>query len=71
MRQLDKNNKLVIIETNSQPYNIKCAITSPELLDGEGHVVKREQGQSPRPYIIRVQAYETDTFPSDFYSEPM
>ena len=51
------------------------AITQPELLDGSGHVAKRvasEAGapQQMKPYIIRVQAYETETFPAEIYSEP-
>ena len=54
----------------SEETGIPTAVTSPELLDGTGHKAERGEGGKPTPYIIRVQAYKQDTFPSQFYSEP-
>lgn len=50
---------------------IPSYVTSPELLDGSGKKAERDPSTSrAQPYIIRVQAYESSTFPSDFYSAP-
>ena len=70
MRELDSDGKLKVIMQVDQETKKPCAVTSPELLDGEGHVVKREEGTKSNPYIIRVQAYEIESFPSEMYSEP-
>lgn len=42
-------------------------VSSPVLLDGQGHA-NLEEGATP--YVFRVQAYPETTFPSEFYSEP-
>ena len=75
MRQLDKDRKPQVIMQIDQESKMPTAITQPELLDGSGHAVKRVAGeagapQQVKPYIIRVQAYETETFPAEIYSEP-
>lgn len=75
MRQLNEKGKPEVIMQIDQESKMPTAITQPELLDGSGHVVKRGVGedgapQQVKPYIIRVQAYETETFPADIYSEP-
>ena len=48
----------------------KCTVTSPELLDGQGHAVTRSSGTTPKPYNIRFQAYERVNIPDWFVSEP-
>ena len=70
MRELDTNdgNKPKIIMQVDGETNQPCAVTSAELLDGSGHKAERVNGKAS-PYIIRVQAYEKDTFPSELYSE--
>ncbi len=50
--------------------NQPCAVTSAELLDGSGNKASRDADGRAKPYIIRVQAYEDETFPSQLYSEP-
>lgn len=73
MRELDSNdnNKPKVIMATDGETNQPCAVTSAELLDGDGHKATRDSSTGKaRPYIIRVQAYEKDTFPSAFYSEP-
>lgn len=71
LRQLDENNKLILITQMDSESNVPCPITSPELLDGEGKAIIRKEGLTVRPYIIRVQAYKEATFPTQFYSEPI
>lgn len=43
-------------------------VSSPVLLDGQGHA---NLAEGARPYVFRVQAYPATTFPGDFYSEPL
>lgn len=46
-------------------------VTSPELLDANGTAISRSaSGTPPEPYNIPFPAYDEDTFPSWFYSEP-
>jgi len=54
--------KVVSAETGKEVF-----VSSPVLLDQNGKAML-EHGA--KPYAIRVQAYETTTFPNDFYSEP-
>ena len=73
MRELDSNdsNKPKVIMATDSETNQPCAVTSAELLDGSGHKAARDSTTGKAsPYIIRVQAYEQDTFPSQLYSEP-
>lgn len=71
MRELNENGKPQIIMQIDQETKKPCAVTSVELLDGEGHAVQRgEEYSNAKPYIIRVQAYEMETFPNQMYSEP-
>lgn len=70
MREL-KNGKPTIIMSIDEESKLPCAVTSAELLDGSGGKAERDATTNrAKPYIIRVQAYEDDAFPSDFYSEP-
>ena len=65
MRELDEDGNRKIIMQIDQETKKPCAVTSPELLDGEGHAIQRGEGYSSvNPYIIRVQAYELASFPS-------
>lgn len=73
MRELDSNdgNKPKVIMATDSETNQPCAVTSAELLDGLGHKAERDvQTGKAKPYIIRVQAYEDEQFPSQLYSEP-
>ena len=54
--------KVVSAETGKEVF-----VSSPVLLDQNGKAML-EHGA--KPYAIRIQAYETTTFPNDFYSEP-
>lgn len=70
MREL-KDGKPQVIMSIDQESKLPCAVTSPELLDGSGTKAERDAGTNrAKPYVIRVQVYEDETFPSDFYSEP-
>lgn len=71
MREKGIDGKLKTIMQVDQETGKPCAVTSAELLDGDGKAVSRAEGNTPNPYIIRVQAYKTETFPSAFYSEPI
>ena len=75
MRELvntpDGTKKPQIIMMIDQESKLPCAVTSPELLDGTGHKAQRDpETNRAKPYVIRVQAYEDETFPSEFYSPP-
>lgn len=73
MRAIDPNdtdNKPKIIMQVDGETNQPCAVTTAELLDGDGHKAQRDSSGKAQPYIIRVQVYEKDTFPSEIYSEP-
>lgn len=70
MRELDDKGKPKVIMQVDQESRLPTAVTSPELLDGSGHAVERVEGENVKPYIIRVQAYETETFPEEFWTEP-
>ena len=71
MREKGTDGKLKTIMQIDEETGKPCAVTSAELLDGEGKAIKRGEGVSPNPYVIRVQAYEMTSFPSDIYSEPL
>lgn len=73
MRAIDPNdsdNKPKIIMQVDGETNQPCAVTTAELLDGEGHKAERGSDGKAQPYIIRVQAYEEESFPAEIYSEP-
>lgn len=70
MRELDTNGKLKLIKSVDAETGKKCTVTSPELLDGQGHAVTRSSSTTPKPYNIRFQAYERVSIPSWFVSEP-
>ena len=70
MRELDSNGKLKLIKSVDAETGKKCTVTSPELLDGQGHAVARSANSTPKPYNIRFQAYERVSIPSWFVSEP-
>lgn len=71
MRQLGADGKPVVIRQKDAETGRMLTITSPELLDGEGHAVDRSSGTAPEPYNGFFQAYQEATFPGWFYSEPM
>ena len=73
MRELVTENNIKVskvIMSIDKETNQPCAVTSAELLDGSGGKATRDQNGRAQPYIIRVQAYEDETFPSELYSEP-
>jgi len=70
MRELDTNGKLKLIKAVDPETGKRCTVTTPELLDGQGHAVVRSSGSVPKPYNIRFQAYERVSIPSWFVSEP-
>ncbi len=71
MREIDvETGFLKIIQTISKETGEAVAVTSPELLDGEGHAIGRSaSGSAAVPYVFERPAYLTATFPSWFYSE--
>ncbi len=70
MREKDANGQLKLIKAVDPETGKRCSVTSPELLDGNGHAVARGANNTPKPYNIRFQAYERVSIPSWFYSEP-
>ena len=71
MREKDSaTGKLKLIKAVDPETGKRCAVTSPELLDGSGKAVVRSSSSTPKPYNIRFQAYERVSIPSWFYSEP-
>lgn len=71
MREKDATTgKLKLIKAVDPETGKRCAVTSPELLDGSGKAVVRSSSSTPKPYNIRFQAYERVSIPSWFYSEP-
>lgn len=64
------DDKVKIIMQLDGETNQPCAVTTSELLDGTGHKAERDEAGKAQPYVIRVQAYEKTTFPSEIYSEP-
>ena len=70
MRQLGSDGKLVLIRQKDAETGKMCTITSPELLDGNGHAVDRSSGQTVVPYNGFFKAYNESSFPGWFYSEP-
>ena len=58
-----------ISSETGQPVNI----TSPALLDGQGHSLASQRsasGDLPNPVYLKFKAYTETSFPSWFYSEP-
>lgn len=71
MREIDdETGKLKLIQTISQETGQPATVTTPELLDGEGHAVQRVADTPPTPYNLLFAAYQETTFPTWFYSEP-
>ena len=70
MRQIGNDGKLVLIRQKDAETGKMCTVTSPELLDGNGHAVNRSSGQTVVPYNAFFKAYEESSFPGWFYSEP-
>lgn len=70
MRQKNSKGELEVIMRVDGESKMPTAVTSPELLNGAGKAVERKQGETVKPYVIRVQAYETATYPNEIYSEP-
>lgn len=71
MRQIDSTTgKLKLIQVLSEETNTPATVTSPELLDGQGHAVTRASGVAVTPYVLVFPAYTRKEFPTWFYSEP-
>ena len=70
MRQLGTDGKPALIRQKDAETGKMCTITSPELLDGNGHAVDRSSGQTIVPYNGFFKAYNESSFPGWFYSEP-
>ena len=65
--ELDENDVPKMISVPSVETGRETFVSSPVLLDGEGHSMTQA---GATPYVFRVQAYPETTFPNDFYSEP-
>jgi len=59
----------VLIRTKDALTGKPVTVTSPELLDGQGHAVSRSGG-TVTPYNFKFAAYEEVQFPAWFYSTP-
>ena len=71
MREIDSTTgELKLIQVMSKETGQLATVTSPELLDGQGHAVSRASASAPDPTVLIFQAYKRVTFPSWFYSEP-
>ena len=72
MREIDSTTgKLKLIQTVSAETGVLATVTSPELLDGNGHAITRYNGQlNQPPYNFKFKAYEEVSFPDWFTSEP-
>lgn len=70
MRELIADGKKTLIRVMDRETGKMCTVTSPELLDGNGHALSRAGGQNPTPYNGFFKAYNESTFPGWFYSEP-
>lgn len=70
MRQLGTDGKPALIRQKDAETGKMCTITSPELLDGNGHAVDRSSGRTVVPYNGFFKAYNESSFPGWFYSEP-
>lgn len=71
MREIDQNTgELKLIQVLSKETNQLATVTSPELLDGQGHAITRGSSSSQSATILVFQAYERASFPSWFTSAP-
>ena len=72
MREIDDTtNRLKLIQIVSDETGQPATVTSPELLDGNGHAISRSaSGSAATPKALVFHAYRRATFPSWFYSEP-
>lgn len=70
MRELIADGKKVLIRAKDAETGRMCTVTSPELLDGNGHALSRANGQTPVPYNAFFKAYDESSFPGWFYSAP-
>ena len=69
MRELDSGVP-TLIKVIDHETGKRCAVTSPELLDGQGSAVSRSaSGDAAVPYNFRFKAYERTSIPSWFYIE--
>lgn len=72
MREIGDDGKLKFIETISKETRRPVAVTSPELLNGNGKAVTRGSEASTVPtYNLRFQTYKSMKFPDWFTSEPL
>ena len=70
MRELDATTgQPKLITVLSKETNKPATVTSPALLDGNGHALNTLSSQQD-PVILTFQAYKRETFPNWFYSEP-
>ena len=72
MREIDTTTyALKFIQTISSETGEPVNVSSPELLDGQGHAVQASaSGNRPDPVYLHFKAYSETTFPDWFYSEP-
>lgn len=70
MREIDRSTaQKVMISMPSAETGVPCQISSPALLDGQGHAQEITSSASGTPYNFRFKAYERASFPTWFYSE--
>ena len=60
--------KVMLIRVPDPETRTPCLVTSPALLDGNGHV--RSETANDEIFNFRFQAHERASFPDWFYSEP-
>lgn len=70
MREIDSDTgKRKLIQLISQETGQPATVTSPTLLDGEGHHLDLSESGAT-PVILQFQSYKRASFPDWFYSEP-
>ena len=70
MREIDEQNGgLKLIEVWSRETGKPATVTSPELLDGQGHAISRS-ASGATPVVLTFSAYKQMQFPDWMYSEP-
>lgn len=68
LQTVGQEEKVALIRKVDPETGKMCVVTSPALLDGNGHA--RSETDNSEPYNFRFKAYERASIPSWFYSEP-
>lgn len=68
LQTVGEEEKVSLIRKVDPETGKMCVVTSPALLDGNGHA--RSETDTSEPYNFRYKAYERVSIPNWFYSEP-